>query len=273
MKKEYTIGQICKLYDLGADSLRYYEKKGILKPFRKENGYRVYGLEHIFRLNIIKDLRKLGFSIKQIKEYLEKRNLNSTINLIQSEINLVNKEIKLMEDLKMNLQEKLNTLKQLEEINNTEKIEIKKLEKRKIILIDTPNNDSDEIDLAFRKLEGQRDDKLYLLGNKNMGVFLSRKSVENKNYSVYSHAFFFVKENSKNYDAIISKGDFISLTYKGNYAKSTIYFEEMMKYMNENNYRLKGPPMEIYRVDIHETEVEDEFVTELQLPVEKIKRG
>jgi DNA-binding transcriptional MerR regulator len=271
MKKEYSIGQICKLYNLGADSLRYYEKKGVLTPKRKENGYRTYELKHLFKLNIIKDLRKLGFSINQIKDYFEKRNIDSTIELMQSEINLVEKEIRILLSLKENLEEKLESIVSLKNIECIEKIEIKSIKERKIIIMGTPSEDSSEIDLAFRKLEMQEEDKLFLLGNKNMGVFLSRKGVEDGDYSRYSHAFFFINPNSGEFDAIIPKRDFVCLTYKGSYKKSHKYFEKIMNYIKEKGYILKGAPMEIYRIDIHETEVEDEFVTEIQVPVEKIK--
>ena len=40
-KKYYTIGDISKLYGIGADSLRYYERKGILHPIRGSNGFTV----------------------------------------------------------------------------------------------------------------------------------------------------------------------------------------------------------------------------------------
>lgn len=270
MKKEYSIGQICRLYNLGADSLRYYEKKGVLTPKRKENGYRTYEIEHLFKLNIIKDLRKLGFSINQIKDYFEKRNMDSTIELIQSEINLVEKEIVLLRSLKENLEEKLESIVSLKNMESDEKMEIKSIEERKIIMMGTPSEDSSEIDLAFRKLEMQEEDKLFLLGNKNMGVFLSRKGVEEGDYSRYSHAFFFINPNSDDFDALIPKRDFVCLTYKGSYKKSHKYFEKIMDYIDKEGYVLKGPPMEIYRVDIHETEVEAEFITEIQVPIQKI---
>lgn len=42
MKKYFKIGEIAKLYHIGTDSLRYYEKLGILTPKRSENDYRLY---------------------------------------------------------------------------------------------------------------------------------------------------------------------------------------------------------------------------------------
>ena len=45
MKDYYKINEIAKLYGIGVDSLRYYERLGILKPRRDTNGYRLYSPE------------------------------------------------------------------------------------------------------------------------------------------------------------------------------------------------------------------------------------
>ena len=76
MKDYYTIGEISKIYDIGRDSLRYYEELGILNPLRDINGYRLYSMQDIWKLNVIKDLKNLDFSMKQIKAYLDDRTLN-----------------------------------------------------------------------------------------------------------------------------------------------------------------------------------------------------
>ena len=61
MSKYFRIGEISKMYHIGTDSLRYYEKIGILSPKRGENQYRLYRTEDIWRLNVIRELRELGF--------------------------------------------------------------------------------------------------------------------------------------------------------------------------------------------------------------------
>ena len=70
MKNYYKINEISKLYGIGVDSLRYYERLGILRPRRDVNGYRLYSLKEMYKLNIIRDLRRLDFSMAQIKEIM-----------------------------------------------------------------------------------------------------------------------------------------------------------------------------------------------------------
>ncbi|WP_025642523.1 MerR family transcriptional regulator [Schnuerera ultunensis] len=269
MKKEYTIGQICKLYNLGPDSIRYYERKGLINPKRKPNGYRVYSIDDIWRLNIIKDLRKLDFSTKQIKEYLENRSIDTTIHLMETEIQLIEEKIKPLLELKENLREKLVNLEGFKDIDSYGEIKVKEIKGRKIILIEGVMSEDEEVDLAFRKLEGRDDSKLFLFGNKDMGVFIADEGLERENYSLYENAFFFVDDQEKDYNMILPPGYFVTLIYRGSYEKSQKYFEKMMDFINRNGYILNGRPMEIYRLDIHGTSKEKEFITEIQIPIKK----
>src|SRR5699024_11355869 len=79
MKDYYKINEISKLYGIGVDSLRYYERLGILKPRRDTNGYRLYSLKEMYKLNMIRDLRRLNFSMEQIKAYLEGQTVDNTL--------------------------------------------------------------------------------------------------------------------------------------------------------------------------------------------------
>ncbi|WP_258296949.1 MerR family transcriptional regulator [Paenibacillus peoriae] len=94
MKDYYKISEISKLYGIGIDSLRYYEKLGVLKPQRDVNSYRIYGLNDMYKLNIIRDLRLLDFSMQQIKEYLDYQSIDNTLELLHEEQVLIQKQLK-----------------------------------------------------------------------------------------------------------------------------------------------------------------------------------
>ena len=71
MKNYYKINEIAQLYGISTDSLRYYERLGILHPRRDTNGYRLYDLKDMYKLTVIRDLRQLDFPMAKIKDYLE----------------------------------------------------------------------------------------------------------------------------------------------------------------------------------------------------------
>ena len=111
MKKYFKIGEIAKLYHIGTDSLRYYEKLGILTPKRSENDYRLYSLHDIWRLNVIRDLRNLDFSMEQIKDYLNNRSITSTESLFEQELSAIDNKLEELYALRENVQNRLQTLK------------------------------------------------------------------------------------------------------------------------------------------------------------------
>ena len=89
MSTFYKIGEIAALYGISTDILRYYEELGILVPRRAPNGYRVYRTEDLWCLNVIRDLRELGFSMDQIRSYIENRSIGSTLELFQKEMHVI----------------------------------------------------------------------------------------------------------------------------------------------------------------------------------------
>ena len=95
MKQYYKIGEISSLYNIGTDSLRYYEEIGILSPKRDTNGYRMYSIGDIRTLNVLRELRSIGFSMEEIKNHLSGFNLDSTMDLFKSEIHRI--DLKLTE--------------------------------------------------------------------------------------------------------------------------------------------------------------------------------
>ena len=94
MKDFYKISEISRLYGVGPDSMRYYERLGLLRPRRDEdNGYRLYSLRDIYKLSVIRDLRTLGLSMVQIKEYLDGQSVESTLALLEREEDLLSRQI------------------------------------------------------------------------------------------------------------------------------------------------------------------------------------
>ena len=94
MKDSYTIHEIASLYGVGPDALRYYERLGLVKPRRGENGYRIYDLNDIYRLTIIRDLRSLGFSMERIGEYLKDLSVANTLQLLDEERRLIREKMR-----------------------------------------------------------------------------------------------------------------------------------------------------------------------------------
>ena len=69
-----TIGALAKAADIGVETVRFYERKGLLpEPPRTQAGYRQYPPETVDRLRFIRRAQGLGFSLREIMELLNLR--------------------------------------------------------------------------------------------------------------------------------------------------------------------------------------------------------
>ncbi|WP_339673263.1 helix-turn-helix domain-containing protein [Dasania marina] len=67
----YSRGELAKLTAVKAETIRYYEKCGLLKaPARSAGGHRIYSAEHAGQLKFIRRCRELGFTINEIEGLL-----------------------------------------------------------------------------------------------------------------------------------------------------------------------------------------------------------
>lgn len=66
----YTVGQLAKKTGVSIRSLHYYENLGLLHPKRSEGGYRLYGESSIIRLQQITILKKMRFTLNEIRDIL-----------------------------------------------------------------------------------------------------------------------------------------------------------------------------------------------------------
>ena len=66
-ENKYSIGRFAAILGIDADTIRYYEKIGLLQSRRDENNYRYYTDTDCRKLMTCRELRALGFSIKQIQ--------------------------------------------------------------------------------------------------------------------------------------------------------------------------------------------------------------
>jgi len=77
MGEALHIGTAAKQTGLSIDTIRFYQKSGLLKPpARTPAGYRVFSETEIAELQFIASAQDLGFSLSEIKELLSLRNEN-----------------------------------------------------------------------------------------------------------------------------------------------------------------------------------------------------
>lgn len=69
--KTYTTGKLARTAGVNLQTIRYYERSGLLPaPERDESGYRQYDESALLRLQFIRKAQTLGFTLKEIQQLL-----------------------------------------------------------------------------------------------------------------------------------------------------------------------------------------------------------
>lgn len=101
---KFSIGQVSKLYNISKDTLRHYDKIGILKPeVNESNGYRFYSIKHLDQLGLILLTKDLGISLSDIKSTMESGDLSEYKSLMIKQERLIKQKIETLKRLEKNL--------------------------------------------------------------------------------------------------------------------------------------------------------------------------
>lgn len=266
MKETYNISHIAALYGLHPDTLRYYEEKGLVHPARGENGYRMYGIRDICTLNVIRSLRQLDMPVEEIGGYLGQRSMASTLALLDEEEALLAEKTRELEALRRQAQrrrERLETYRRAE----VGRPQVEEFKPRPYLALRGKAILEGEIDFFLKKLEQAHPDVLEIMGDACMGATLDGGALEQGIYHHYSNVFF-LTESGQAADGMLAGGRYVRLCYAGGYQGFRENFLRLENFLQDRGLTPVGPPVELYRIDAHDTQREEEFLTEIQQRVE-----
>lgn len=266
MKDLYKIHEIAHLFRLHPDTLRYYEEKGLLHPVRGENGYRMYTIQDICTLNVIRSLRELDLPTEEIRSYLERRSIDETLSLLDRQEALLEERLTLLQTARQEAQERRRRLERYRSLPE-EQVFVTEEGARPYVFLQENVILEKEIDFLLKKLEGRHQDYIKVIGTQTMGAILDGESLERGIYNHFSCVFFLTPSGGPR-DAVLPAGRYAGLYYRGSYNHLDRHLETLFQGLRDRGLTPTAPPLELYRVDVHDTRREAEYVTELQVPVE-----
>lgn len=268
MKKLYKIGDISKLYNISNDILRYYEKIGLLIPdVRGENRYRYYSESQLWKLNNIRSLRNLGVSLNEIIDFLNTRSIKKTKEMIKFQLKKIDENLRELLKLKEELELKKENIRYFENFSDYEIPRIKYYPKRYILLKNGKFKDENEINLELKKLKRKsEEDNDFIFTESEIGTVIKLEEWEKGNYSDYIGTFIITNEIKENF---LDEGEYLTYFFSGDYINLSKHYKKLKEFIRENNYRVCGNIIELYHIEMHITENKEEYVTEIQIPLEK----
>ena len=250
MGKYLTIGQMGKLNNLSVQTLRHYEKVGLLNPsyINKETGYRYYSMKDFNTIDLIKQCKAMGLSLEEIKEVTNNyTSLESIVEILGNQKKLISLKIKELENIKKkvaSLENKIDFSLQ----RGINEIFIKHNEERKFIQYNFKDRFSDEFEINLRQilLEVERD---YENINAEIAFTISYEEAEKYGRAECKNVMINLGENMsyKNERRIsMEKGNYLTMFFDDTYRDSGKYYKRILEYIKNNNIKTVGDFNEIY---------------------------
>lgn len=147
-KKRYSIAEAAKLVNTTSETLRHYDRIGLLKPSLRDEwtSYRYYNYEDIIRLQTIKALQQMDLPLKEIKKVLSYNDLEKIVSFLSTAEDKAHEKIKsLNQSLKKIRLAKESYLSKIKLQDVEKEMFIKKIPSRVILMsneLKTPSLDN-----------------------------------------------------------------------------------------------------------------------------------
>ncbi|MBT2616054.1 MULTISPECIES: helix-turn-helix domain-containing protein [unclassified Bacillus (in: firmicutes)] len=284
MQNKLSIGEMAKLRGVTVDTLRHYDKIGLLKPFHidPETGYRYYSISQYEVLGTIKELKSIGFSLEEIKQFLTDRNVKKSVQSLQKSMANIQEEIKKLQGIHNILMTRLYNIEHFTNSYSNSDILIKQCEEREYIQLarSVSWTDTENLYFGYLELENKIGGLIPALASNKFGDFIKKEYFDeirqssdfSANLSDYqSQSFILVQgEESEQPTQKIENGLFLCSYYGGlTREKMLIQLKKLLHYCDTHDYIITGDAFRIMQVDVSLTDQYDEAYYEIQIPIQE----
>ena len=263
----FRIAELAKLYGLNSDTLRYYEEQGLLHPLRGENRYREYSVDDLCDLNVIRSLRELGVGMEEIRQYFcTPRTVAGTDAMLASQKEILRQKIDALQKSLLAARQHRQRLHQAME-RPTGRVLRLELPERPCLFLREKAIPEPKLDYLLRKLQRDRRSLLKELGNRRMGAVMDPAALWDDGREPLYSGVFFLCEEGEQADGAFPAGTYLSIIHAGPYAAIRESYRRLYAQAEKEGLPPLDTPLEFYLTDIHDTGVEAEVRTELQMRV------
>lgn len=288
LNQEITIGKISKITGVSIRSIRHYCDLELIRPVRIDHtsGYRYFAPSQISEILLIKDMRELGFSLKQIESIISKEELSYNIQRIKEHISGLDIEIKALQQKRKKLTQLVETFTWVEQgiAKNESIFTLKEYNKRFFFTCETQDEHVNGLAYmaAYKKLEKDIDQ----YGLKNKEVYVAFFQELTKNHMEHKGMTYGIEvegsndiDSQKRYEGPnsyrknvieLEEGAYATMSYRGSY--DNLYhkiYPEFIEWINKEGFKIELPVIEIYHITRPFDAITQEPFSEVQIKINK----
>lgn len=269
------IGDFSKFTKISIHMLRHYDEIDLLKPIKiaDDSGYRYYSEEQIPYANRIQLLKLMGFSLSNVKKMLQSYSNGNELQKYfrmqlfdkQEEMKKLKSQVQLLESAIVSLNDQKNPLNY--------SILVKELPKRLVISYRGIISEYNQEGILWNALNEQTTGLNIKYKNPSFDVAIIHSTDTSELIDIEVQKS--IDTSIKSMENVICKEipatKVAVIAYQGGYEQLETVYEEMAKWLIENEYALNGEIMNVYYISPKITANQNDFLTEVCFPIKKYK--
>ena len=265
-KNYFSIGELSQLQGISRQTLIYYDKIDLFKPayIDPDTGYRYYDANQIDYLDTICIMKRIGFSLQQIKDQLQNFTLDRSITALKHQQQRITSQIEQLQTIKSRVDQRIGLLENAMNNDALNSITISNTTACALLVnMVEPPYSLEMISLATKTLfvnAFQQKLPIYY----QSGVIVPYARIVNKEYTMANIVFTPIEESLNHKDImVLPTGRCVIGYHMGDYPSIGTTYEKILDYCNQHGQTIISDAYEFCINDYLSSSDETEFTTKI----------
>lgn len=271
MDRRFSIGEVSKLHNVSVQTLRHYDKIGLLKPgyVNESSKYRYYSVKHFIMLDFIKQCKAMGLTLEEIKVLVDHHtSVDAILEILTKQKEMVQEKIQELERIEKHIQILEGKIQStLDE--GIGKVFIKQCPTRHFIKYNNTKRYTEEFEIKLSETLRDIDEK-YGTFYRELAFATSYERFKKDKQLTYDHMMIGCGENYdevKGEKVILPEGHYLTLNFDDDFKHTTPYYEQLMQYIELNHLKVGDTFCESYMITRIDLSNEEKALGQIQIQV------
>ncbi len=271
MEDLFSIGELSKYQNISKQTLIFYDKIGLFRPayVDPDNGYRYYSAKQIDYLDTILIMKKIGFSLAEIREHMQDYTIDSSLTALRRQISVIDRR---MDELRLIRSRLLHRCTQMENASvyrtGEVPVQLEQVKEQYILIrpVDPPYT-MREISIATKgcfSAAFRQNLPVFF----ECGVIVPLERIREGRCTEASHAFLPIEQTDQDENILcLPSGTYACVYHVGDYLSIGRSYRRVLEYCDNHNLEILSDSYEFCINDYITSRDENEYITKIMLRV------
>lgn len=265
MKDLFSIGEVSKYQHISKQTLIYYDRIGLFSPAYVDpnTGYRYYSAAQIDYLDTILIMKKIGFSLHEIKEHMRNYNSDSSLILFKKQLSVIEEKIKELCLIQSRVRHRCEQMEHARSYHEDEVI-IEEVQDQYLLTqtVQMPYS-LKEISIATKKCFADAFEKQLPVFFQS-GVIVPLNRIKENRFTEASHAFLPIEKTDRADNIkFLPSGKCVCIYHIGDYLSIGHSYKKLLDYCEKHSLQIISDSYEFCINDYLTSHDENEYITKI----------